>query len=311
VICAGMTGKITRISHGSQTTLGWFPSLAEKDGTGATGPADVSALGPNYRFEVLGYDGLSAPKFNTVGRLGHLFKTNGSHTTSIANLVAFEANHNPDGGLIDADPYSVQALGMGGGVLVADAAGNDLLKVNVKTGGVQVVATFPAQMLPLPGPPPASGQAPPKIPAEAVPTSVTVGPDGAWYVAELKGFPFTPGTSRIWRIKPGARNAHCTVHSTGPCTLYANGFTSVVSIDFGPDGALYVSEIAKNGLLAAESGGDFTGALIRYKNGVKRVLVSQGLFAPGGVAVSSTGRIYIVNRSVLAGVGRVVEVVGA
>ena len=38
-------------------------------------------------------------------------------------------------------------------------------------------------------------------------TSVTVGPDGYWYVGELRGFPATPGTSQIWRIKPGTVDA--------------------------------------------------------------------------------------------------------
>ena len=40
------------------------------------------------------------------------------------------------------------------------------------------------------------------IPAEGVATSVTVGSDGYYYVGELRGFPATPGTSEIWRIKP-------------------------------------------------------------------------------------------------------------
>jgi hypothetical protein len=41
------------------------------------------------------------------------------------------------------------------------------------------------------------------VPQQSVPTSVALGPDGAWYVGELSGFPFTPGTARIWRIVPG------------------------------------------------------------------------------------------------------------
>ena len=50
--------------------------------------------------------------------------------------------------------------------------------------------------------PPEFGVFPPEITAEAVPTTVTIGPDGAIYVGELKGFPFRPGTSNVWRIDP-------------------------------------------------------------------------------------------------------------
>ena len=38
---------------------------------------------------------------------------------------------------------------------------------------------------------------------------MTVGSDGYWYVGELRGFPATPGTSEIWRIKPGTVGAVC------------------------------------------------------------------------------------------------------
>lgn len=300
-ICAGMTGAITRIAGGHQTTLVRLPSLADPSGDSATGPSDVSALGPDYRFQVTGYIQGAVSKFGSkLARLGDLLKTNGHNTRSVANLAAYEASHNPDAGEIDSNPYSVQALGNRRGVLVTDAAGNSLLRVNPKTGSIQLVATFPTQNLQIPGAPPGT-----TIPAQAVPTSVTVGPDGAWYVAELKGFPFTPGASRIWRIEPGSHGVHCRANGSGACSLYATGFTSVVSIDFGPDGALYVSEIAKKGLLGAPNG-----ALLRVKNGVKKVLVGKGLFAPGGVAVSASGRVYIVNNSISPNHGEVLEVVG-
>ena len=69
------------------------------------------------------------------------------------------------------------------------------------------------------------------IPAEAVPTSVAVGPDGYWYVGELKGFPFTPGTSRVWRIKPGTHNKVCNANAKGnTCRVYLDGFTSIIDL---------------------------------------------------------------------------------
>ncbi len=50
------------------------------------------------------------------------------------------------------------------------------------------------------------------IDAEAVPTTVTFGPGGDIYVGQLKGFPFRPGTSNVWRIDADAADAWCSVN---------------------------------------------------------------------------------------------------
>jgi hypothetical protein len=47
------------------------------------------------------------------------------------------------------------------------------------------------------------------IPAQAVTPSVAIGPDGAYYIGELKGFPAPTGESRVWRIDPDAHHVHC------------------------------------------------------------------------------------------------------
>ena len=89
-----------------------------------------------------------------------------------------------------------------GSVLIADAAGNDLIRVAERRRRDR----GPAQAAHGRGARRPSAACPPPEPmtAEAVATSVTVGPDGYWYVGELRGFPATPGTSQIWRIKPGS-----------------------------------------------------------------------------------------------------------
>ena len=92
------------------------------------------------------------------------------------------------------------------------------------------------------------------IPAEAVATSVTVGSDGYWYVGELRGFPATPGTSQIWRIKPGSVGAVCDPDRPykGNCQRYADGYTSIVDLAGGPRGTLAVVELAKASWLQFE-----------------------------------------------------------
>jgi len=182
----------------------------------------------------------------------------------IADIGAFEASVNPDRGEIDSNPFDLAKLG-DGRVLVADAAANALLTVN-RRGRIDWVATLPDERVPTSNakhlvgcPDPQDPQnafvcdLPDRIPAQAVPTSVAVGPDGAYYLGELKGFPAPLGRSRIWRIEPGTRHAECG--SSPACSVVADGFTSIVDINFGPDGTLHVVELDEASFLAVELGG--------------------------------------------------------
>ena len=108
---------------------------------------------------------------------------------------------------------------------------------------------------------------PPALDAEAVPTSVTIGPDGAIYVGELKGFPFRPGSSHVWRIEADAAGAFCSVNTPADdCTVYKKNLTAIQDIDFNLNsGRLYVYELAADGVLAFEAGldtGDFPPAVL-------------------------------------------------
>ena len=92
----------------------------------------------------------------------------------------------------ESNPYGLTIL-PNGDALVADAAGNDIIRVTPE-GDAVTVARFDLELIATDHLPPDFGL-PPFITAEAVPTSVTVGPDGAIYVGQLMGFPFRPGTS--------------------------------------------------------------------------------------------------------------------
>jgi hypothetical protein len=208
------------------------------------GVADVASIGRGNMFALAN---------------GQLYRVSRGSIRQLADLVAFEATVNPDGGEIDSNPFDVAALN-GGQALVADAAGNSLLVVNQR-GNVDWVATFPDELVPtdniqnLIGCP----NAPPELafvcgiymmPAQAVATSVAVGPDGAYYVGELKGFPGPLGMSQIWRIEPGTLHAQCG--SSPACSVVASGFTSIVDLAFGPEGTLYVVEFDEASFMAVE-----------------------------------------------------------
>jgi hypothetical protein len=174
----------------------------------------------------------------------------------------------------DTNPFGVEALD-DGTVLVADAAGNDLLRVSSK-GSIQTVARLKPRMVTVPaglgttGPegmtlPPAGTS----VPSEAVATSVTVGADGYWYVGELRGFPATPGTSQVWRIRPGSVNAVCdpAAPDTGDCRRYADGLTSLVDLGADEKGSIYALSLSKQSWLRMEmeAPGSEVGGLFEIK----------------------------------------------
>lgn len=192
-------------------------------------------------------------------------------TRQLANLFEFEATNNPDGHEVpDSNPFDVESLG-GNAALVVDAGGNDLLRVDNR-GNVKVVAVFPDELVstanikslagcPEPSPFDFVCDLPEEIPAEPVPTSVAIGPDGYYYVGELKGFPAPAGESNIWRIAPGASSAEC---GTSPdCVkLFDGSFTSIIDMRFGPDGKLYVAELDEASWAAVEIFEQVTGGTI-------------------------------------------------
>ena len=154
-----------------------------------------------------------------------------------------------------------------GDALVADAAGNDVIRVTPDGDGDDRGPLRPRDGRDRPPPDSGPSPCPPTIDAEAVPTSVTIGPDGAIYVGELKGFPFRPGSSHVWRIEADADGALCSVNTPDDdCTVYKNDLTAIQDIDFNlNNGRLYVYELAEDGVLAFEAGfetGDFPPAVL-------------------------------------------------
>jgi len=196
----------------------------------------------------------------------------------------------------DSNPFGVAALD-DGTVLVADAAGNDLLRVwpHRKPGHrIKTVARIKPRLVATPAGIPDGPPAGTPIMAEAVATSVTVGNDGYWYVGELRGFPATPGTSEIWRIKPGTKNALCKPLKPrkGACKRYVDGLTSIVDLGAGRRG-IYAVELSKMSWMALEGGapGSDIGALmlVKSRKHAHRIheMVPGQLHIPGGVDVGS------------------------
>jgi hypothetical protein len=296
--CIGGTGSVTRIENGVQERIATgLPSLADPFGFAASGPSRISWRPRDAFSVVIGLgadpalrDQLAAafnPMFGDLGKLARMSPA--GSWDFLADVAAYEGAANPDGGLVDSNPYAVYSA-QGRKRLVADAGGNSLVEVN-HGGQIKTLAVFPDRMVTYP---PMFGGGP--GPMQSVPTSVTEGPDGAIYVGELTGFPFLAGEARVHRVLPGGRTQ-----------VFAGGFTAIHDIAFGPDGSLYVLEIASD-LIACEFFGDCNGRLIRLAPDGTRTVVAQDLLFPGGVAVNQAGEVYITLFSVMPGMGMVVRV---
>jgi hypothetical protein len=250
-----------------------------------------------------------------IGNWG-VYQVDRNGTTQIADLLAFETEVNPHPFEVDSNPFDIEA-GRHGGALVADAGGNTLLSVD-ESGNVDWLAVLPDELVStanikgLAGcPTPAVGfefvcELPDMMPAQGVATSVAIGPDGAYYVGELKGFPAPTNESRIWRIDPSAHHADC---ATSPlCTVVADGFTSIVDLVFGPEG-LYVTEIDEASWAAVEFGLGAVGGTVNVCDITTWdcSVVATGLDVPIATAVTPGGDVFTALSGFATGVGEIVE----
>ena len=299
--CFGRTSAITRITGGHQRrVVTGLPSIADASGAGAGGVTSV-AVGPSGQLAgIVGCgcdprDVAATTPAAAVPYTGHLIWMDARHNRYRvgADVGAFELT-NPDaadpGSAFDTNPYAL-TWGPHGSLLVADAGGNDVLSVSPR-GRVSLVSVLPAKLVD--APPFLGLPAGTKVPMQAVPNSITRGPDGAYYVGQLTGFTFPVGAASVYRLVPG--------HAP---RVVASGFTNIIDVDFDRKGRLVVLEIATNSLLDPTS----PGALwVVDRHGHKTLVAKDGLVQPGGVAVGRDGRAYVTNFSVLAGQGQVVSV---
>jgi hypothetical protein len=283
----GATGAITRIHNGTQERVAkGLPSLAGPDGGRAFGPSGVSFGQVGHALVTLGLGrppedraalialGAKAAEMATLQQM-----TQNGQMKRIADLGAFELTHNPDApNAADSNPFGLSSE-KAGGAYVVDAGGNSLLHVSAN-GAVAVAAVFPN-----------IGN------VQAVPTCVARGPDGALYVGQLTGFPFTPVTAKIFRVVPGSAP-----------TVYASGFTHVIDLEFDARGNLYVLEIDATGLLADTPAGRLARINASDKSVDSIIKGNASFVMPGGLAIAADGSIYISNFGASAGVGEVIRI---
>jgi hypothetical protein len=295
-VCLGQTGAVTAIREDEQRRIATLPSLGNAEE--ALGPHDV-AIGSRGELLVtvgLGANPASRAQLGDGGALlGRLVTVKPfGRTRPVADLAAFEGEHDPDQGLPgtqpDSNPYGLLATGHG--AVAADAGGNTVLRIG-RDGEIAPIAVLPPRFVP--GPEPGS-----QIPMQSVPTAVTRGPDGALYVGELTGFPFPVGGAKVWRLERGEQPE-----------VYAEGFTNVIDVGFDRRGRLHVLEMFENGLLAPPPEGELPpGRLVRVeRDGTQTELADGALSLPGSFAFGRDGSIYVSNKSAAGpGAGEVLRI---
>lgn len=200
-----------------------------------TGKKRVLASGINVSsVSVGGGGGILAAIGEGEGAKQSLVRVASGRQTQIADLLAYEKAHNPDGqpqrpGADSlSNPYDVLAL-PAGRTLVADAGANDILAVRAD-GKVSTLTALPVSHKGVCAHTTNNGVK--NGGCDPVPTAMALGPDGYLYVsglgAEVEG--------HVWKI----------AQSTGQIVAQWDGFPPLTGIAVGNLGSVYVSSLFTN-----------------------------------------------------------------
>jgi RTX calcium-binding nonapeptide repeat (4 copies) len=292
VLSYGATGAITRIQDGTvERVVTGLPSLALPDGGDASGVSDIEFDSDGNAYAIVGFAGNPALRDSTVQvpDFSQLIAIDdfdgGSSWTRLIDLGAYEQANNPDGQDVNTNLYDL--LIDDNTAYVLDAGGNDLLSQRAFGGDLTLETVFQSQSItdPLTGQPAVR---------QPVPTAVTIGGDGAFYVSELTGAPFKSGVAKIYRLA-----------ADGQPEVYADGFTNIVDLAFDQKtGGFYVLEYDADGI----SIGSDAGALIYLSpDGKTRTTITDDLVSPTGLAIGADSDLYISNKGFIAGQGEVLR----
>jgi hypothetical protein len=293
----GLTARISKISPGGKVTTvaSGFPSVTIGPGgvNGTIGVADVVFLDGDL-YALVGGGGcshgnpdpkdssgiakvdLKSGSWHLIADIGAWLKT---HPAKYESLDDFE----PDGTL-----YSV--IAQDGRLLTVEPNHGQVISVT-KGGEIRQLIDISASE------------------GHIVPTSIAAR-DGSLFVGNLNLFPIDPQWARILTISkadrddfdnlpPGLQPAHGYRIVSSKA-----GFTTVVAVDFGPDGLLYVLELS-DGAGPPTPG---LGKVVRVKRSGAIEDVVINLSVPTGMTFGPDGRLYVSNLGAApAGAGQILR----
>src|SRR5580704_9033515 len=291
----GLTGRISKVSPSGKvsTVASGFPSVTIGPGgvNGTIGVADVVFLDGEL-YAVVGGGGCSHGNPKSPSGIAKVDLKNGSWHL-IADIGAWLKTHpakyvaaddfEPDGTL-----YS--AIAVDGELLTVEPNHGQVISVT-KSGAIRQVIDISASE------------------GHIVPTSIAAR-DRSLFVGNLNLFPIDPQWARILTISrteqddsedspPGLAPArgHHIVSSKA-------GFTTVVAVDFGPDGLLYVLELSDHDGFPTPG----FGKVVRVKRSGEIEEIVTGLSVPTGMTFGPDGRLYVSNLGAApAGAGQILR----
>ena len=223
------TGEITEVNlrTGAQRTLI----------SGLPGPSAVAAYGGKIYVALGGGgpEGGPAPAYPPASVL--VANADGTGVRVLADLMAYELEHNPDGQVqftesgepYDAlsNPFSMVATRWG--LLIADGGGNDVLRVDPRTGRISTYFVPPNPRTPACLEPGAQAN-PGTVGCDSVPTGVTVA--GRYVYVSTLGAE-SPGAAAVFKLDG----------RTGTVLRAWRGFTALTGVAAAPNGTVYASEV--------------------------------------------------------------------
>ena len=290
----GPTARISKISPAGKlsTVASGFPSTISAGGT--IGVADVVFLDGEL-YAVVGGGGCSHgnPGPSNSSGIAKVDLKNGSWRL-IADIGAWLKSHpakyesaddfEPDGTL-----YS--AIALDGKLLTVEPNHGQVISVS-KSGEIRQVIDISASE------------------GHIVPTSIAAR-EGSLYVGNLNLFPIDPQWSRILTISHTDQDDfYRTAPGLTPAAGYRivsskAGFTTVVAVDFGPDGLLYALELSDGPGYPTPG----LGKVVRVKHSGEIEDVVVGLVVPTGMTFGPDGALFISNLGAApAGAGQIIRV---
>jgi len=242
-------------------------------GSGVTGMADVAFI-DNKLYALIGGAGCSHGVPNIPNSI---IRINPDKTWAItANYSNFLVSHptaNPDPGDFTPDGNPFSMVNVNDNLYVIEPNHGELDKISLD-GNIQRVVDMSATL------------------GHIVPTAVTHH-NGNFFVGNLGSFPIT-GTSNVYKVSP-----------SGQISLYASGFSAILSIIFDDQGRLYVLENTVGFPGPTPGYGD----VVRIDPSGKRQVVATGLNLPTAMTFGPDGKLYISDWGIgPPGLGQVVQV---
>lgn len=260
----GPTGRISRIDrHGRRTTFAdGFPSGMNLFGD-VLGAQDVAFVDGNM-YALIAGGGCS---HGTADVPAGIFRVRRNGTWKLeADLSAFQAANpvaNPStNGDFEPDGSWYSMIAFGNSLVAVEPNHGELVRFNPRNRRLFRIADVSA------------------IQGHSVPT-VVVERRGALYLSSLGVFPVVPGLEKI-----------LLVSRTGEISLVADGFTTVLGLEFDGSGRLYVLETSSVAGFPTPG----TGRVVRLTRSGHHQVIVDGLFLPTAMHFGPDRLLYISNK---------------